>query len=285
MDSTNLFTVTPMSRNIKLEAGQIYEGSITVANPVDAKNDFYYKVEVAPYGVIGEEYVADLSTQSNYSQIVEWIKIDNPTGKLAPNETAKVNFTITVPKTVQAGGQYAALAVHSNDEAVTDGNTMAVNNIFEIASIIYADIAGETVHDGEVLEVKIPGFVTNVPIPTSTTIINNGNTHEVAEISIEVKNAFSSTTIYSTDDEESALSEVIMPETTRYFTKDIDGMSPLGVYQVTQTVNYLGEDFVFSQTVIACPIWFMILLAIAMAAIVTTIARSIFNRRANKTTD
>ena len=277
MDTTNIFTVTPMSQNIELEAGKTYTGSITVANPVDATENFHYKVEVAPYSVIGEEYTADLATQYDNSQITKWIEIENPTGTLAPNETKKVKFTITVPDAAPAGGQYAALTVRSDDEVATDDD-VAINNIFEMASIIYANVAGETVHSGGVSEMSISGFTTGGPIETSATIVNNGNSHELATISLEVRNVFSSAPIYTTA-EDGVINEVIMPGTTRYVTQDIDSISPLGIYQVKQTINYLGEDIVFDQTVISCPIWFMVLAAITLVAIIITIIRSIHSKK------
>ena len=64
------FTVTPMGQDFQLVPGETYEGSITVANPSSAKEDFNYKVEVTPYSVVGAEYAADLATVSNYSTIV-----------------------------------------------------------------------------------------------------------------------------------------------------------------------------------------------------------------------
>ena len=44
MDSSNIFTVTPMSQQIELEAGQTYVGYVTVANPANASADFNYQV-------------------------------------------------------------------------------------------------------------------------------------------------------------------------------------------------------------------------------------------------
>lgn len=279
MDTTNIFTVTPMSQNVKLEAGQVYNGSITVANPANATSDFHYKVEVSPYSVVGEEYSADLETISNRSQITNWIKVENPSGVLKPNETADIKFKITVPETAPAGGQYAALMVSSNNSnKASEGLT--INNIFEMASLIYANVAGETVHDGEVSEITIPGFVTTLPIETSAVIVNRGNTHETAHIALEVKNIFSDTPIYPAPGEDDVLNEVIMPETTRLIKRNIEGISPLGIYQVKETVNYLGKNTTFSQTVVACPVWFMALLIVTITGVVITIVHSIRARRA-----
>lgn len=274
MDTTNIFTVTPMSQDIALEAGQVYTGSIIVANPANAASDFHYKVVASPYSVVGEEYAADLETASSRSQIVDWIKIDNPTGVLKPNETTEVKFTITVPKTAPAGGQYVALMVSSaGNDMKSDGLT--INNVFEMASLIYAKVAGETVRQGEVTEITIPGFVTATPIATSATLTNEGNVHETARIALEVRSVFSATPIYPSAGEDGILTEVVMPETTRLITRNIEGISPIGIYEIKETVNYLGKNTTFSQTVVACPIWFMALVFVTIAAVIVAIVRSI----------
>ena len=274
MDTTNIFTVTPMSQNIELEAGQVYTGSITVANPANAANDFHYKVEVSPYSVIGAEYAADLATMSDRSQIVSWTEIENPTGVLKPNETAEVKFTITVPETAPSGGQYAALMVSSGNNSIS-GDGLTINNIFEMASIIYAEVAGETIRAGEVSEITMPGFVTGMPIETSAIIKNEGNSHETARIALEVKSFFSATPLYPAPGEDGILTEIIMPDTTRYITREIDGVSPLGIYEIKETVNYLGKNTTFSQTVVSCPIWFMALVFVTIMAIIVAIVRTV----------
>lgn len=274
MDTTNIFTVTPMNQDVELRPGQVYTGSITVANPANAANDFHYKVTVSPYGVVGEEYTADLETTSTRSQMVDWIKIDNPTGVLKPNETTKVNFTINVPKTAPAGGQYAALLVSSaNNNAANNGFT--INNIFEMASLVYAKVAGETTRGGEVKEIAIPGFVTAAPIATRAVLTNEGNVHETARIALEVRNVFSATPIYPTAGENGILTETIMPETTRLITRNIDGISPVGIYEVKETINYLGQNTMASKIVIACPIWFMVLTLVTITAAVVAIVRGV----------
>ena len=66
MDS-NMFTILPMSQRFSLKPGETYEGSITVVNPVDATEDFAYKASIVPYGVSGEDYQADLVTDSDHT--------------------------------------------------------------------------------------------------------------------------------------------------------------------------------------------------------------------------
>ena len=281
MENSNMFTVTPMSQSIALDAGDTYEGEITVANPANATNDFHYKVEVSSYGVAGEDYSADFLTETERSQIVNWTTIDKPTGVLKPNESAKVHYTVKVPKTAPAGGQYAALLV-SSDDSVTESESVSINNVFEMASILYAKVNGDLIHEGEILDTSVPGFVTQVPIKVSAILKNDGNIHETAYISLEVRSYFSSQNIYPKAGESGTVEEMIMPGTTRYVTREISDVAPLGIYDVTQTVSYMGDSVMNHQTVVVCPIWFMALIFVTLTAIVLFIVRAVKKHRSGR---
>lgn len=275
------FTVTPMSMEINIRAGEVYDGYITVANPADSTRDFAYKVEVAAYGVKDENYVADFLTETERSQITKWITIENPTGMLAPNETVKIHYVVRVPETAPSGGQYAAFMVSSNDDTDTDGSVL-VSNVYEMASILYARVGGEYIHDGEFLGSEMPGFVTKLPILIGSTFKNDGNVHEDAEISFEVRNFFTSEVVYPKTSHDGAFGDVIMPETTRYAVHQIDGISPLGIYNVSQTINYMGQTYTVDRVVMACPLWFMALLVVLAVATIAGIVFSIKRHRRKK---
>lgn len=283
MDS-NMFTVLPMSQRFNLEPGKTYEGEITVVNPVDAKSDFKYKAEVAPYGVKQNEdnprseYEIDLTTDSKYTSMSKWIKIKEPTGSVKPNESKKVEFTITVPENVPAGGQYAAITISSDMESAA-GEGVAVQNVFEMASIIYGLVNGETKHDGEILENNVPGFVVSTPIALSALISNNGNIHEDATVVISVKDFFSGRVILPTEEDEGQYTELIMPETTRFIERQVSNLPMLGVVHINQSIYYQGTVKTEEKDVIICPIWFMALVVVTLAAIVTTIVMTVKRHR------
>lgn len=279
----NTFTVLPMSQDLKLAAGDVYEGEITVANPASATEDFSYVIGVAPYGVQGEEYVADLVTETNRTQIAKWITIEESEGTVSPNGTAKVKYKITVPENAPAGGQYAAITVGSNPDA-SQGEGVAVQNIFEMASLIYAEIEGETVHDGGVLENNVPGFITSTPMTVTALLDNNGNVHEKATIQIGVKNTITGEVILPTGENAGSYGDIIMPETAHLVSHEIDGLPIVGVVDVSQTVYYNGETSTNEQTVVICPIWFMATVAVVIGAIIGIIVRMVVKRRRRKAT-
>lgn len=281
MDKSNVFTVLPMAQSISLKAGQVYEGSITVVNPSDATADFPYQANVTPYGVSNEGYEADLVTDSDRTAISKWIEIEEPTGVVHPNESKEIKFTIKVPNNAPAGGQYATIAVSSNpDEGSNDGVT--IQNVYEIASIIYATVDGEIVHEGQIVENRIPGFVVSTPITIGAYLRNDGNVHENATFTITVSDFFTGRVILPTENNDGQYVETIMPETERYVEREISDVPTLGVIKVTQAINYNGETSTIEREIVICPIWFMAIIFLTIAAIITAITLIIKKHRRNK---
>ena len=278
----NAFTILPMSQNFTLVPGETYTGSITVVNPVNSTSDFAYSVSVSPYNVIGEDYQADISNVSAYSKIADWITIDNPTGSIKPNESQEINFTINVPADAAAGGQYAAIMV-SSDPSKQESEGVSINNVFALGSIIYADVEGEVTHEGSILQNNIPEFSTVTPVAVSALLDNHGNVHENAIFALNVTNALTGEKIFPTDeDQNNHFSEIVMPETTRYITRNIDNLPTLGIVKVEQTIYYNNEVSTVSKNIVLCPIWFFFLVALVIFSIIGFIVASVRHHRRKK---
>lgn len=283
METTNYFTIMPMSQHFTMEPGESYSGTISVINPNSSTDDLNYKAYVAPYGVVGSDYTADLQTESAYTQMKKWIKIENPTGTVAPNGKEEIKFTVNVPKDAPGGGQYAAIIVTRDDKASSDESSVAVKDIFEMASLVYASVNGETRHGGEIKENNIPGFVSGAPITLSALITNTGNVHENATVIITATDFFTGNVIVDGNETENYYSELIMPETERFITRDInEGLPMLGVVHVEQKIRYNGTVSEESKNVIICPIWFLILIILTLAAIIAAIVHIVLKHRRKK---
>ncbi len=265
-----MFTLTPTEQNFDLKPGNIYSGKVTVTNSNNAEGDFAYKISVAPYSVIGEEYHIDLATVSNYSMIADWITIDAPVGNLKPGETKDINFTIEVPESAPAGGQYASILV-TEDTDPYNSQGFSVNSVFEVASLIYASVSGEIKRSGEIKENNIPSFATSTPVSTNVLVTNGGNVHESVITLIKVKNLLNGETILKGEQSSGRHYDVIMPETARRIEYDIDNLPVVGVVEINQTIYYNGETSVETKNLIICPVWFMTLVVLAIGLIIWTI--------------
>lgn len=261
------FVVAPMQQRITLKAGETYEGYITVTNPAAATEDFLYKAILSPYTVAGADYSPDFLNESDWSRIVGWTKVEDTEGSLKPNETRKIKFSVKVPENAPAGGQYMAIRVSSNQPTSSDSGA-AIQDVYELAAVIYANVEGETVHEGKILNNTMAGFVAVGNPNTSVELSNNGNVHEVATTKITIKDVFSGQTILPTDDIEGSYESIIMPETTRTVTRDLDMLSALGIYEVTQEVDYMGEQSSITGIMVVCPIWFIALVVATFLSVI-----------------
>ncbi len=265
------FLITPMNQNFYLQPGEVFEGSIKVVNPANSVENFNYAVSVAPYGVVGEDYDVDLTTNSFWNQIADWITIENDKGTLTPNEDVEVKFTITVPEDAPAGAQSATIVVtQDKDSEVQSG--MMMENIFEMASIIYADIEGETRHEASILGNDIPSFSDTPVVVLGALLENSGNVFEEVKTEIKVRNVLSGETILPTDTNQGVYVDVVMPDSQRYIRRNVVDLPFLGVVNIEQTVYYNGITSVESRDVFICPIWFMVLVGITITLFVATIA-------------
>ena len=159
---------------------------------------------------------------------------------------------------------------------------VAVQNVFEIASIVYATVAGETKHGGSIVENNVPGFSAVTPVTLSALIENNGNIHENSTFVIKVSNFFTGEVILPTEDDEGIYNEVIMPESTRRIERNVSNLPAIGVIKISQTIYYNNEFSTVEKDVIICPIWFMALVLLTLASIVTTIVLMVKKHKKNK---
>ena len=274
------FSVMPMSKDVSLQPGEIYRDSIRVSNPANATEDLHYSISVSPYSIVDDDYTVDFVTTTNWSQIVNWIEIEEPTGVVEPNGIKDVFYAINVPADAPSGGQYAMLEVRSTNDG-SENSGIAVNNVFELASIIYARVAGETRHEGKIVNNSIPGFVTNGQPSVSATFTNTGNVHEPASITITIKNTLTGETVFPVGEEENVFNEIIMPESTRFATRQLNSLPALGFFEVTQDVSYLNntENAHNTKVMIMCPLWFLALFILTLGTLIGGIIGAIHKHR------
>lgn len=279
-------SMSPMKQSIVLDPGQSYQSTVMISNPGTSTSDFKYEVDVKPFytteGDSGKKENGRVVTEENgnYSQIVEWTKIDSPkTGSLAPNESKEIEFTITVPSWAPAGGQYAAIVVTSADDDDTSG--MSVNEKMEIAHLIYAEVAGNTIRQGEFSDVAVPGFMFSGNITGTSSIKNTGNTHGEAKYTLQVFPLFSSEEVYSNEDE--PITKIILPDRT-YYSNDAtwDKTPSFGIFNVKYTVEFAGVTRTVSKMVIICPMWLLFIILALIAGLVIWIVMRITSRKSKK---
>lgn len=278
--------ISPTSQKIVLMPGEVYEGGFIVANPRSATEDLNYLVTLKPFFPVStadskDDYGnADYVTKTNMNMIVDWATISNPVGRVEPNGEQVVSFTIDVPEDAPAGGQYMGLLVRENPDVIGLEDSLAVTEIMQMAHIVYAEVAGETRQEGDILENNIPSFVMNNELAATSMVKNNGNIHTDAEAALQVWPLFSDEEICT--NEENASSIFVMPGTERYHTETCQ-LPSVGIFRAKQTVKIFGETSIVEKTIIVCPIWLLfIIIFVIFALIFYFVARARTRKKAAK---
>ena len=272
-------TVSPPNQKIILVPGETYTGSVSVFSP--AKNDktMHYSVSIGSFseasdGKDGDDYgTVDHLSRTSYNQMMDWITLDKSEGRIEPNTSDTISYTIKVPKDAPAGGQYASLIVRDESNSDDDsGSGVGVQNIMQILSIIYAEVAGTTREEGEIITNSMPSFLLNGPLTAESMVKNNGNVHTDAEYTLQVSPFFGGDDYCN--NEEKPETSLILPETERYHAQRCD-LPSVGIFKAKQVVKIFGETSIVERTVILCPLWLLFLILFVIIAIVIWIVMGV----------
>ena len=271
------FSVSPMNQKIVLTAGETYYGSFKVTNPDVSDAIFEYELGIKPF-TVSDEYNPVFENNGDYNQIVDWITLDHRTGSIVPNNTHEIRFRIDVPEDAPAGGQYAAIMVTSaNDDAVE--GAVNIQAKYEIAHIIYAEVSGETVRQGNITNITAPSFLLNSSSFFASAIVENvGNVHGDAKYSLQIFPLFSDEEIYTT--EEDPQTRIILPGSKRFNATYWPDAPAFGLFHVVYNVEFEGTKSTLDKFVFICPLWIAITFFIIVFLIIFwLIARSRSRRR------
>ncbi len=260
--------VSPSTNKLILMPGETYNGYITVTGANQNTRDVDYNVSVAPYSLNkGEDGKTDykspnFDSRNNYNNIVDWITVKNASGTVSPNTTNKIYYTIDVPEDVAAGGQYATFLVtqdNSNDE---EGEGVRIQNVFQVASIVYAEVTGETRNTGEIIENNVPAFLFDGSKFEATSYVKNtGNVHTEAEYILQVWPLFSGEEICT--NEEDTTKSLVFPDTEKYHSESCQ-LPGFGIFNVKHIVKIFDQVSTVERMVIICPVWLVFVIVFAI---------------------
>ena len=264
--------VSPPYQRIVLIPGETYTDSLVVANANDSTRSLEYELSIGSFSQAKDENskddygTVDHISVSNYNQIMDWITLDKTGGTVKPNEKDIVNYSIKVPENAPAGGQYATIIVKDvTGKNANDNGNVVIDSTFQFASIIYADVAGETKMEGEILDNNMPSFLLSSPLEATSMIRNNGNVHTDAEYTLQVSPLFGGDEICT--NEEKPDTALILPETEKYHAQTCE-LPTVGIFRAKQVVKIFGETSIVERTVVVCPLWLLFLILFIIIALV-----------------
>ena len=285
-DSEVSFGLSPMKQSIVLNPGDTYHGSFKIVNPNSSKNELEYEIERKSF-YVDEGYGTTFDEIA--SPIVDWTTLNSDaTGIVAPNSNVDIKFTIEVPEDAASGGQYEAFMVKTKKSDVGDGNMQNGAGIQEqliMAHLVFAEIAGNTVRQGEIVSVDVPSFLLSGNITGSAAIKNTGNIHGEAKYIMQVYPLFSSEEAYT--NEEDPDTRIILPDRTLYNELAWSETPDMGIFNVIYTVEFEGVTTQVSKLVIKCPIWLLFIIIFIIFAIIIWIVMRVkhHGKKSRKTTE
>ena len=267
--------LSPTSQRITLEPDSVYNGTFMLRNI--GETEFHYTIDISPYQVTDDSYLPSYSIENSYTQIVDWVTFDNESGLLEPGGAVEINYTITVPLDVPAGGQYAVLTAQTSDGNISGSS---VRTVSRIGMVLYATVSGTTRKSGEIVSNKVNGIIFNNDLFATSTVINTGNVDAEATYYLEAINLFNNSVAYSNKSEPTT--KIVLPGTTRTNIISWEGSPALGLFRVEHNVEYLGHVENVSKIVFLCPVWFLVASIAFIILVILLIIARIRARQAKK---
>jgi len=258
--------VSPMRTSLVLNPGDEYRGSFTVSNPGFSEDDLYYHVDIKPF-YVDENYdpVFDDSVDADKQLLKDWITITTgEKGVIAPNNNIVVEYEIKVPETAPAGGQYACLSATTDVEPGSTGG-INIGEGLAINYVILAEITGDTVTSGEILDAGVQSFMLDSKIRAYSIVENTGNVHGLATYTMKVSPIFSDEIIYSSEGEEE---HYVLPERKFYSELHWEDAPTMGIFDVAYVVEFQGLKSEVNGIVIICPWWAIFIVVVGVMLLV-----------------
>ena len=246
-------TLMPVSRTLQIASDSTYDGVMSVTN--DGTDEMHIEVYASPYSYVYSEsedlYKLGFSNENNYTQISRWITIKDTDGNyvtrpgftIPAGETLNVDYRITTPSSIPAGGQYAVIFAQT---VSGDVNASGIRTEASAGMVVYGhSTEGQTIIGSEISDMTIGQGSTaadqaakNNNFYGSAKVKNTGNVDFFAKGKLKVEPiiGFSS---YETAD--NASSPSIIPESERVVQDEWKETPGFGLYKITWTVT-AGEN-------------------------------------------
>lgn len=288
-DSLVQIQISPVSNRVTLNPNDELTYTMTVDNVGSKK--FKFRVYAAPYSISNESYDVSFTNETNRTQITRWITFN--TNKSAKKDSEKkwakeatfvvdghgrqeVEYKISVPKDIPAGGQYAMIFA----ETVPDDSTpeaTGVRTISRIGLILYGNTTGETVEKATLSDFNMQGVMLKGNITASLNSKNEGNTDFSTNVSMEVKNVLTGKT-----DTVDKSYDVLPDSPTRNIKVEWDKTPGIGIFNVHTVATALDQTIDETRTVVIVPVWLIIIMLLLLTFIIVWLIILIRKRRAKK---
>jgi hypothetical protein len=236
-------TLSPVSRQYKVDAGGRIEDKLTIVN--DGKVGYDFIVYSRPYSVKNEAYEPDFTKITMNTDAYQWVRLTQTKYRIEAGATVEVPYAIQVPATATPGGHYGVIFAETQPPEGVSAS--AVIRKKRVGSIIYATVNGNYTVKGEVAGADIPFLQVEPPLVASATVRNTGNTDFKDSVRMTVKDIFGNVK-YDANKE-----YPVLPQTTRKIALEWQDAPWFGLYSVDVSQKFLDKNTTSSGYVLLMP--------------------------------
>ena len=282
-------SLSPVSKVLSISSDSTYTDSFEVKN--DGKSKIEIEVYAAPYSYVYSEeedsYKLGFSNDNNFTQITRWITFQDNGGswvkkanyEIEAGKTLSVDYKITTPDSIPAGGQYAVIFAH------TLTSTISSSGIRTEASpglvVFGRSSEGETKVSSEIRDLKIEQSVTENEITrnnfyASAKVKNTGNVDFNASGVLKIDPILGGGH-YETPANGARIS--VIPESELVVSDEWEDSPSFGLYKATWTVTAGDNTEVVEKIVFINPLPFVIISLIVLTFITIWIIIGVRKRK------
>jgi hypothetical protein len=271
--SIQKITITPTAVHETLKPNSVTHGAFAVTN--SGKSSLVFNLSAAPYSVKNYSYDPVFIPIPGRPNVASWISFSKTKGTLQSNQSAEVDYTVTVPQNTPPGGYYA---VAFAETPVQSANSLAGINLYQrVGYILYIQVPGPAQKTGGVSGWDVK-FLQQQSLTATLFIKDSGSIDYASAINVNVQDIFG-TTKYSFNGQ-----KVILPQTIRKVTLNWGGAPPFAIFKIKGSVSVFGQSYnlptkyvlVMSNYVRA------IVAAILFVVIILPVVRYLINRKRSR---
>lgn len=270
-------SLSPVSKVLQLSSNSTYEDTMEVKN--DGESDMEIEVYAAPYSYVYSEdedaYKLGFSKENSFTQITRWITFKDAGGSwvkkanytIKPGKTLNVEYKITTPDDIPAGGQYAVIFAHTLTSVTT---TNGIKTEASPGLVVYGrSTEGEARVEAQISDMKIEQKVNDETkhsnFYASAKVKNNGNVDFSAVGKLKV-DAILGGASYETENGGAKVS--IIPESELVVADEWKDSPGFGIYKVTWTVMAGEETETIEKIVFVNPLPLIVFSIILLTIII-----------------
>jgi hypothetical protein len=244
--------VQPSLIEEKVDPGQVLSRAVEVTNFSSISQILYLSVkDISSVNDDGQPTFSKVGETTPYD-VSSWISFSAPSVTLAPGESRKVPFLITVPSQVSPGGHYGGVIFQQNPPDLTTSGTGVG---YEVAMLLSMRVSGDIKEDAQVRDFQTEKMIYGkTPVKFLVRVENPGNVIVRPRGPIDLVNMFGKKvdTIRMND-----AAAAVFPGQIRPFEAEWDSANLLfGRYTATLVLAY-GDDGKQSTTPVVTRLWIL----------------------------